>query len=49
MSQARNFLSDQPIVSVYEQVFDVAVLGGGYAGYAAAMQLARQGSKRSKF
>ncbi len=45
MSQARNFLSDQPIVSVYEQVFDVAVLGGGYAGYAAAMQLARQGSK----
>jgi ribulose 1,5-bisphosphate synthetase/thiazole synthase len=45
MRQARNFLSESPIVSVYEQVFDVAVLGGGYAGYAAAMQLAKDGSK----
>lgn len=34
-----------PFVSVYEQIFDVAILGGGYAGYAAARQLDAQGSK----
>jgi ribulose 1,5-bisphosphate synthetase/thiazole synthase len=33
----------QPFVSVFDQVFDVAIYGAGYAGYTAAMQLSQQG------
>src|SRR5690606_37235945 len=32
-----------PFRSVFQQRFDVAVVGGGYAGYAAAMRLHRHG------
>ena len=36
-------MSSTPFISVFDQVFDVAILGAGYAGYFAAMQLSEQG------
>ena len=45
MSTPRKSQNVQPFVSVYKQVFDVAILGGGYAGYAAARQLESMGQK----
>lgn len=44
-SNSRQPQSSKPFVSVYEQVYDVAILGGGYAGYAAARELEAQGRK----
>lgn len=36
-------MSMRPFISVFEQIFDVAIFGAGYAGFAAAQTLARTG------
>ncbi len=38
-------MSNQPYQSCFEQVFDVCVIGSGYAAYAAAMAMHRKGKR----